>query len=189
LAFAYLINIEFILVNKMQARSRKASTDIGLDSMSCSESDVNSIRGASVVGRRKALGDITNNILQTENNAVGKDLPKKATAAFSQLSVSEIKMEEVPQLNQNSLAQSPGGENERAYMRREADDIDIRDIGNPLLCTSVVNEMYEWFGDVEKGIITNSNYMSNAQPHINEKMRCILVDWLVSYSISVKIKF
>jgi hypothetical protein len=70
---------------------------------------------------------------------------------------------------------------ERPYMSRPSDDIDVRDIENPLLCTEYVNEMYDIFSNLERDVALNPEYMSN-QPFINEKMRAILCDWLVSTS-------
>ena len=66
----------------------------------------------------------------------------------------------------------------RPYMDRPSDDIDARDAENPLLATAYVNEMYEIYHLVEKESQDVSNYMIK-QGSINEKMRTILVDWLV----------
>ena len=68
---------------------------------------------------------------------------------------------------------------DRAYMLRPSDDIDSRDAGNPLLVSTYVNETYEHFSESERKYQVKGNYMSN-QPYINDRMRCILVDWLVS---------
>ena len=70
---------------------------------------------------------------------------------------------------------------DRVYMQRPSDDIDARDAGNPILVSSYVNEMYDCFGELERQYMVNSNYMSS-QPYINDKMRSILMDWLVSHS-------
>ena len=67
---------------------------------------------------------------------------------------------------------------ERDYMRREADDIDARDARNQLLCAEYVNEMYDIFRQSEKEFQVNANYMTT-QPYVNERMRTILIDWLV----------
>ena len=67
-------------------------------------------------------------------------------------------------------------------MRREADDIDARDAKNQLLCSEYVNEMYDIFRQSEIEFRVNANYMLT-QPHINDRMRTILVDWLVEVKI------
>jgi len=69
----------------------------------------------------------------------------------------------------------------RPYMDRPSDDIDSRDADNPLLVTEYVNEMYEIFSAMEKEQAVSPDYMAKQQS-INEKMRTILVDWLVSFS-------
>ena len=74
----------------------------------------------------------------------------------------------------------------RDYMQRPADDIDSRDMGNPLLATTYVNEMYDNFAVLEREIQVNSNYMKETQAHISEKMRAILVDWMVEVHIKFK---
>ena len=69
--------------------------------------------------------------------------------------------------------------NDRPYMNRDSDDIDERDSQNPLLCTDVVEQMYQYFSESERATRIDSTYMGN-QRYINERMRTILVDWLVS---------
>jgi hypothetical protein len=68
---------------------------------------------------------------------------------------------------------------DRSYMERPSDDIDARDVDNPLLCTDYVNQMYDNFAVMEKEYALSPDYMSK-QSFINEKMRAILCDWLVS---------
>ena len=69
-------------------------------------------------------------------------------------------------------------------MNRESDDIDARDAGNPLLATCYVNEMYQHFGNLERQYAVSPNYMTN-QPYVNERMRSILVDWLVRFIVFI----
>lgn len=64
-------------------------------------------------------------------------------------------------------------------MNREVDDIDSRDSGNPLLCTGYVSDLYEHFHQMEREFRVSGRYMEG-QELVNEKMRGILVDWLVS---------
>ncbi len=67
----------------------------------------------------------------------------------------------------------------RPYMDRPCDDIDCKDTNNPLLASSYVNQMYKVFGEQEREYQVKADYLSN-NTLINDKMRCILVDWLVS---------
>lgn len=65
-----------------------------------------------------------------------------------------------------------------SHYRREADDIDARDVNNPLMVTEYVTEIYQHLRSKELQMSVNPTYMER-QPHINEKMRAILIDWLI----------
>ena len=124
--------------------------------------------------KRRALGDITNStsLEGTKDNAT-----KKPTSRSVQ--VNEVKIEIVEEKIVPSV-------DDREYMRRESDDIDARDSGNPMLATCYVNEMYAHFGVLEKEFLPSAAYMKD-QPFINERMRCILIDWLVCVSSSFSV--
>lgn len=64
-----------------------------------------------------------------------------------------------------------------------ADDIDIRDHKNPLSVTNYVEDIYSHLRHVESCTVSPA-YM-NRQPHINEEMRSILVDWLVKIVVDL----
>lgn len=74
---------------------------------------------------------------------------------------------------------------DRPYMDRPSDDIDARDVDNPLLCTEYVNAMYDNFRVMERETALNANYMAK-QSFINDKMRSILVDWMVDLHLRFK---
>lgn len=134
---------------------------------------------ARITGRR-ALSDITN----TNTEGVGRETGKKAKSmasapqfvaepnsarteintARSEISTRGIVMEDV--------------EEHRPYMNRPAEDIDAKDLRNPQQCTVFVNEMYAQFLQQEKTLMVSPSYISS-QPYINDKMRTILVDWMV----------
>jgi hypothetical protein len=112
---------------------------------------------------RRALGDIT--------NSTTTDGPSGAKKAATGTGIA---------VQRNEVDKS-----DRQYMDRPADDIDERDSENPLLCTEVVNQMYDHFNEAEKDVMVEPNYMTN-QPYINERMRSILVDWLVEVHLKFK---
>ena len=116
--------------------------------------------------KRRALGDITNNTITTEDIGDATKKPILSTKSTTE-SDSESK-EEV--------------DSDRPYMQRASDDIDARDAGNPLLATSYVNEMYDFFNSLERDMKVSPSYMTN-QSFINERMRAILIDWLVSLNL------
>ena len=121
--------------------------------------------------KRRAVGDITNAVKpdDSKDKLSKKDVVKQQLVPTQQLS----QLDE--NLQSNAMVEE---EEERVYMQRPSDDIDARDAENPLLCTEYVDEMYVNFKESENRFMINANYMTQ-QPHINEKMRSILVDWLV----------
>lgn len=116
---------------------------------------------APVTSRRRILGDITNSHVDDDN----RDASRKP-AAYDADSRMQLDV--------------PATET-RIYMQRPPDDIDAnaRDLENPQMAASYANDIYENFFNLEREFRVNHNYMSR-QEAINEKMRCILVDWLVS---------
>ena len=58
------------------------------------------------------------------------------------------------------------------------DDIDQDDYDNPQLCAEYVKDIYRYLLQMEKKFHVDGSYLKN-QPEVNERMRCILIDWLV----------
>ena len=73
-----------------------------------------------------------------------------------------------------------------AYQFGPADNIDERDAEDPLCATAYVQDMYQHFRGKETLTSVRPLYMEN-QPHINERMRSILVDWLVEVHLKFKL--
>ena len=77
------------------------------------------------------------------------------------------------------------------YQDGEPYDIDARDAHDPLSVTDYVEDMYRHFRLKEEDSSCNRMYMGRAdegkQPHINEAMRCILVDWLIEVHYKFKL--
>lgn len=130
------------------------------------------------------LGDITNNShVNTDDTLVQKPPALRSASALgapSRGSTAERSSSLPPQ-------PPPLAENvsDRSYMQREVDDIDSRDHGNPLLVTAYVNEIYDHYCSLERANHVNPAYMAG-QEFINEKMRTILVDWLVEVHLKFK---
>jgi Cyclin, N-terminal domain len=68
----------------------------------------------------------------------------------------------------------------------QVDNIDERDTDDPLCATEYVQDMYALFRERETVTSVRPVYMEN-QPHINERMRSILVDWLVEVHLKFKL--
>jgi hypothetical protein len=73
-----------------------------------------------------------------------------------------------------------------SYQFGQPDDIDERDAVDPLCTTDYVQDMYEHFRAKENSTSVRPLYMEN-QTHINERMRSILVDWLVEVHLKFKL--
>jgi hypothetical protein len=71
-------------------------------------------------------------------------------------------------------------------MTGNTDDIDERDAEDPLCATGYVSEMYVLFRENEVASSVRPVYMEG-QPHINERMRSILVDWLIEVHLKFKL--
>jgi hypothetical protein len=132
--------------------------------------------------QRRALGDITNITEDTKNNAA-----KKPAQHVSHHAAAPVHMPSIVPVVAQMETEPADIVDDRSYMQRPSDDIDARDAGNPVLATTYVTEMYGCFSDTEKKFFIDNTYMAN-QPYINERMRSILIDWLVRLSnISVTI--
>jgi Cyclin, N-terminal domain len=68
----------------------------------------------------------------------------------------------------------------------QVDNIDERDADDPLCATEYVNDMYAHFRMMEGTKSVRPVFMET-QPHINERMRSILVDWLVEVHLKFKL--
>jgi G2/mitotic-specific cyclin-B, other len=66
------------------------------------------------------------------------------------------------------------------------DDIDERDKDDPLCATTYVADMYAHFREKELLTSVRPGFMES-QLHINERMRAILVDWLVEVHLKFKL--
>jgi hypothetical protein len=146
------------------------------------------VDGGSSRGRR-ALGDITNNA-SVSNDAKGRGKSSSTKKNKDTMDYTEECVDAPVRKQHRSMASDEdmaaiANDTSRPYMQRDADDIDTRDAANPLLCTDVVTEMYDHFCDLEQTHMVNASYMST-QSFINEKMRTILVDWLVEVHLKFK---
>ena len=70
--------------------------------------------------------------------------------------------------------------------RQEIPDIDACDRENPLAVTEYVNDIFSYWFRVEPDTQVAPNYML-IQTDINDKMRAILIDWLVEVHLKFKL--
>lgn len=67
-----------------------------------------------------------------------------------------------------------------------SDNIDDRDAEDPLCATAYVADMYAHFREKEAITSVRPTFMES-QSHINERMRSILIDWLVEVHLKFKL--
>jgi G2/mitotic-specific cyclin-B, other len=80
----------------------------------------------------------------------------------------------------------PNNNNALGYQFGIPDNIDDRDAEDQLCVTAYVQDMYCHFREKECTTSVRPLYMET-QPHINERMRSILVDWLVEVHLKFKL--
>ena len=129
-------------------------------------------RGLTDITNKRGLTDITNSA--NIPNDVSKD--DKLTKKFVSAVEPATKCDVVEDSTSDNMEVD-----DRVYMQRVSDDIDARDADNPVLAVTYVNEMYDNFSALEKQYAVNPSYMTG-QPFVNERMRAILIDWLVRLS-------
>ena len=93
---------------------------------------------------------------------------------------------ENPREMTRTVTAHPAPVNPSHYQFGPADNIDERDAEDPLCATEYVEDMYEYFRAKEATTSVRPIYMEN-QTHINERMRSILVDWLVEVHLKFKL--
>ncbi|KIZ05736.1 Cyclin-B2-1 [Monoraphidium neglectum] len=85
-----------------------------------------------------------------------------------------------------STAPHATGQQRAAGRRSPLPDIDAVDRANPLAAATYVNDIYKYYRRVEPLFRVPADYMAR-QADINEKMRAILVDWLVEVHLKFKL--
>jgi len=64
-------------------------------------------------------------------------------------------------------------------------DIDSKDLDNPQLCAEYATEIFAYLKDVESASLVRGDHLSGQQT--SEKMRAVLVDWLVQVQVQFKL--
>eukprot|EP00889_Picochlorum_renovo_P001669 jgi/Picre1/28699/NNA_004099.t1 len=154
-------------------------------------------------GQRRALGDIGNNI----GAGVGGGAKRAGVLtrrAAAQLQAAENgnaqgrdswggrprgglrpRDEQIPVVGRSRFGD--GDEEMRsAVKQRRMDDVDVADAKNPLAAADFVKYIFKSYRSLEQNMTISSTYMSRQQD-INEKMRSILIDWLVDVHLKFKL--
>lgn len=76
--------------------------------------------------------------------------------------------------------------NKSTKSRPSIPDIDAADKHDPLAATDFVQDIFAYYKRVEPKVRVSPNYMAH-QVDINDKMRAILIDWLVDVHLKFKL--
>lgn len=130
----------------------------------------------------------TNALPTRSNNAFHVEVREDIEVAATNPSVNDGINASVMGVQRDSSVQSFSNSfNPMSYQYSgQADDIDERDSDDPLCATSYVQDMYEHFRSKEVSTSVRPVYMEDQQ-YINERMRSILVDWLVEVHLKFKL--
>ena len=121
-------------------------------------------------GTRRALGDISNNATSGV---------QRVTKQFSDLSANSTHRPSPP-VSSRAVGRPTARSGRVAPSAQNWVDIDAADAKNPQACVAYVNEIYEHFFATEGKAGPKPSYITK-QADINEKMRAILIDWLVEW--------
>lgn len=133
--------------------------------------------------KRRGLKDITNKYYRSSRDP--KDVAKKKAGVREAVPVVKLHSSKNvssssdigPRLSKIHISSSKG---------ERVKDIDAKDHNNPQAVTEYVNDIMSYFRSMEGVNGPSPNYMSK-QPHINSKMRSILIDWLVEVHLKFKL--
>nr|DBA31711.1 TPA: hypothetical protein GDO54_007500 [Pyxicephalus adspersus] len=152
---------------------------------------------AQLNGRRAALGEIGNKVTVRggkqpavkNSNAVSKTTKPVATKVSNVSTKPKAVAVTVPAAPPKEASPVPMDvsmkeEEELCQAFSEAlnhvEDIDAEDCGNPQLCSEYVMDIYNYLRQLEVQQSIRPKYLEGME--INERMRAILVDWLVQVS-------
>jgi len=132
---------------------------------------------------RKALADITSkniNLADKENvqAKIGKKTTRQTKVAARRLPFKIFQAEAPMEVEEVVVAPVP-------VLPAGVKDIDAEDHENPQLCSEYALETYAYLKQLEKRGAVRSNYLTGCPT--NEKMRSVLIDWLVEVQIQFKL--
>merc|ERR1711936_1398811 len=131
-----------------------------------------SIDMANCGGLRSVLGDITKQ----------QNIPRKVALVNSKVTTRQTAAK---CLNSDVVTDGRGDLVSERNLPSGVVDIDKKDYENPQLCSEYTQDMYAYLRTVEPLSAVKANHLQGCS--INEKMRAVLVDWLVEVQIQFKL--
>jgi len=177
--------------------------------ISTRSTSTNNINNNTKVPTRRALGDVTNSSRNLGEGDAKRGVVKKAVNVFTagnknatattsrnkqvvgKIPTKVLPIQKPNRSNNATSTLSRNGSftssNTSNYQHTgQVDNIDERDSNDPLCVTDYVQDLYTHFRDQELKTSVKPIYMED-QTHINERMRSILVDWLVEVHLKFKL--
>ena len=143
---------------------------------------------AGATTQRSALSNITNKNAYPGANAGGKKAAastgESASAFFGTGASNWVAPQQAS--NQGSLFRTSGSGSANNMFGDDVRDIDFGDDQDTQACAEYVQEIYEYHMQVQTKNAANPQYMAS-QTDITEKMRAILIDWLVDVHLRFKL--
>ena len=103
--------------------------------------------------------------------------------ALGTLTINKRLARKNPKRKETPKSYSPSSDYQHAG---KVDDLEERDAEDPLCVTEYVQEIYDHFRQKETSTMVRPVFMEK-QPDINERMRAILIDWLVEVHLKFKL--
>merc|ERR1712137_660354 len=127
---------------------------------------------ATRIGFRNVLGDITKQ----------QNIPQKAALVDAKMATRQAAAKK---LTPEVVCDGHEGLALERSLPAGVVDIDKKDLENPQLCAEYTQDMYAYLRSVEPLSAVKANHLLGCS--INEKMRAVLVDWLVEVQIQFKL--
>ena len=144
---------------------------------------VHTVYSAAVVAKKSAAS-LSKTVVAKKSIA---SLPKTVVHKSSGVIVKKAAQRAIPRSSQPKLPSSKPTTTTTSAER--AHDIDARDRDDPLMVTSYVQDMCQYFREQESRAVVDP-YLGDdddvIQPNINQKMRAILIDWLADIHNKMK---
>jgi cyclin B len=128
---------------------------------------------ATRTGFRNILGDITKQ----------QNIPRKVALVDAKVTTRQAAA--TKKLTSEVVSDSHGDQATERSLPAGVVDIDEKDLENPQLCAEYTQDMYAYLRTVEPLSAVKANHLVGCS--INEKMRAVLVDWLVEVQIQFKL--
>jgi len=132
-----------------------------------------STKMATRTGFRNILGDITKQ----------QNIPRKVALVDAKVTTRQAAA--TKKLTSEVVSDGHGDQATERSLPAGVVDIDKKDLENPQLCAEYTQDMYAYLRTVEPLSAVKANHLVGCS--INEKMRAVLVDWLVEVQIQFKL--